>query len=378
MPSSVLYPHDTLSGDLSLTLKEVYLDGKSLSSKQIQQVFSIADIGRSSLTDWEEAQLEWILNYEEDTKAESLTDFKNRFGEIRAWLALECRPTNLRLSLKMQPSENSNEWKGTLKIDRELVSGSASVQAWLAYDMGQERIELRHRVASESYPWMIYLDPPRSFHREGGLQMHWIDFSSSEEFAWLKDYSAAFSALDLSPEIPRILLNSAIPGYQDLLTEENSGDPIRETLKTMAAANVSRGPWMAMAQQSLESLKSAGGQLEDWSAPAWQREVLQTLALILGPNQRLRDWIENDGADWIREGLTPANWTKLDVAIGDWISKRSNLATNWQKWSKAEMRAKLEDTLPESQIGLIGRIKKRLTSNRQPAANMKFEESDNG
>ena len=359
MPGAVLYPHETLSGDLQLTLNQVYLDDQLLPAGQIQQAFSIADLGRSSHTEWQTARLEWQLKFEPEKGAGRMDDFTAKYGDLRAWLALECRPTNLRVSLKLTPANENGHWAGSLLIDRENVAGSAKVQAWLAYDMKPAGIEFKHRVAAESYPWMVYLDPPRSFQREGGLQMHWVDFSKSEEMEWLKNYASAFSAIDMSPEVPRVLLNSGMAGLQELLSQEATTDPARETLRTMAATNVARGAWMALAHQAIESLKSAGGKLDDWSAPAWQREVLQTLALILGPNQRLADWLDHDGADWIREGLTPANWTKLDVAIGDWLSRRSNLATNWQKWSKAQ--AKTVEIVSEAPEGILGRIKKKFS-----------------
>lgn len=367
MAGAVLYPHETIAGDLYLSLQQVFLDDKPLPPRQIQQSFYIADLGRSAQTDWQVARLEWVLKHEPEKGAESLEHFIAKYGEIRAWLALDCRPTNLRISLKLQPAELSGQWKGNLLIDRQNVAGSAKVQAWLAYDIKQDAIEFKHRVAAESYPWMLYLDPPRSFQREGGLQMHWIDFAKSEEIEWLKDYAASFSAIDMSSEVPRILLNNGITGFHDLLTDGKTGDPMRETLRTMTATNVARGAWMALAHQSIQSLKDSGGNLDDWSAPAWQREVMQTLALILGPNQRLKDWIEADGADWIKDGLTPANWTKLDVAIGDWLAKRSNLASNWQKWSKAEAVAKSPVPENDSNMGLLGRMIKRIPKRRNQA-----------
>lgn len=365
MSGPVLYPHETLNGNLHLHLEKVFLDEQPLAAQKIKQVFSIADLGRSGEADWQLASLEWLLKYEPANGSQETADFAAKYGcEIRAWLALDCRPTNLRVSLKLMPTETSGEWKGTLVIARENVSGSAKVQAWLAYDIRNDHIEFKHRVAAETYPWMIYLDPPRSFEREGGLQMHWIDFAKSEEIEWLHDYASAFSAIDMGSEVPRILLNNGIAGLHDLLTDENPGDPIRETLRTMTATNVARGAWMALAHQSLLNFKASGGNLDDWPAPAWQREVMQILALVLGPNQRLKDWLESDGADWVREGLTPANWTRLDVAIGDWLAKRSNLSSNWQKWTKAENIARTANPHADSGTGLIGRLKKRFTTKR--------------
>jgi hypothetical protein len=364
MASTVLYPHKTMSGDLILTLDHVYLDDQILASDKIQYPFSIADIGRTGQEDWQCAKLTWTLRHEPENNDETVFDFTAQNGELRAWLAFECRPTNLRISLKLLPSDQPDLWKGTLLIDRENVAASAKVQAWLAYNLDGGGIENKSRVAAESNSWVIYLDPPRSFQRDGGMQMTWIDFSKYDELDWIKDYQAAFSAIDLSPETPRILLNSSIPGFQDLLTDEKAGDPAHETLRTMAANNVARGAWMALAHQSIRSLRKSGGVLEEWSAPAWQREVMQILALILGPNLKLSDWLENDGADWIREGLSPANWTRLDVALGDWLAKRSNLAVNWQKWSKSQTKSEVASTVTATDTtndGILKRLKNKLS-----------------
>ena len=177
MASTVLYPHKTMSGDLILTLDHVYLDDQLLASDKIQYPFSIADIGRTGQEDWQSAKLTWTLRHEPENNDETVFDFTAQNGELRAWLAFECRPTNLRISLKLLPSDQPDLWKGTLLIDRENVASSAKVQAWLAYNLDGGGIENKSRVAAESNPWVIYLDPPRSFQRDGGMQMTWIDFS---------------------------------------------------------------------------------------------------------------------------------------------------------------------------------------------------------
>ena len=91
---------------------------------------------------------------------------------------------------------------------------------------------------------------------------------------------------------------------------------------------------------------------------------MQILALILGPNLKLSDWLENDGSDWIREGLSPANWTRLDVALGDWLAKRSNLAVNWQKWSKSQTKSEVASTVTATDTtndGILKRLKNKLS-----------------
>ncbi len=358
MHGSVLYPHKTLTGDLNLILDRVHLDDQLLPSEKIQSPFNIADLGRTGDSQWQSAKMDFSLRYQPDKAKETIANFTSSHGELRAWLALECRPTNLRISLKLNRSKSDqmDQWSGTLIVDRDHVIATAIVQAWLAYDLAEPGIPFKSRVAAESSPWTIYLDPPRSFHRDGGMQMHWVDFSNYADLDWLSHYQNAFSAIDMSPETPRILLNSTISGFQEILKDETAGqDPARDTLRNMAANNVARGAWMALAHQSIQSLRKSGGELANWSAPAWQREVMEILALILGPNLKLSDWLENEGGDWIHEGLTPANWTRLDVALGDWMARRSNLAAHWQKWSKTQ--SKIDPPEAEVKKGFVDRLK---------------------
>jgi|GEM_PF-4621624 len=363
MSGAVLYPHQTLDGDLRLHLDRVFLDDRPLPADRIQREFSIADLGRDGQFDWTLARLHWTARLETDDDIAEFRRLSEEFRELRAWVALECRPTNLRMSLRLSPSEDSATWQGVMEIDRDNVAGSAKIQAWLAYDVDRDRVDQSHRVASESYQWIVYLDPPRSFVREGGLPMVWVDFKEED---WLADYGQAFSALDTSGEIPRILLNSGIPGLQDLLTGESAGDVTLDSMKILAATSVARGAWMALVHLSITSLKGSGGSLEDWPGPFWQREVLQQLAQILGPNQKLADWLKSDGADWIAHGLTPANWSRLDAAMNDWLARRSGLSVAWTKWDKQRKiskPAKPEEEDPVKQ-GILSRIVSRVAKPR--------------
>lgn len=216
---TVRFPWPTLKQELQLTIDDVRIDGAPL-----DPAFVDAEHLRVSLdetAEWRELRIAVSV----DPTTLSSVD------GARAHAVVECTPTNVRITFPLDPATGTGE----ITLDRDEIAQRFAVRVEAVAEVrgrmrnvgaGPDWTAVLDRVAAPIPPGM----PP--------FETVWIDFRDPAAPPAARGMPEAPAYMDLQGD-PRLLLNTAVDGFQHLL-HANTAQRERRRLRDLLGADVAR------------------------------------------------------------------------------------------------------------------------------------------
>lgn len=309
---SVRYPWPTFKGDWLCEISEVQSDlpdtVPSINAESFRM--SLADVG-----DWSTLSFTLTARTNENRP-------KGLDGELIGYSLLSCSSTSVRIPFPLTPRDGRpNELGGTIDISRDDVAGTATLIAEVASEYGGTR-----RVVGRSIPWTIVVEPGAAPVKPGQppISQSWIDFGAPDSPLAARQSPDAPAVLDLSGVRPMLLLNSAIPGFQDLLSSETAKLERRRT-RELLGSQIARYTLATMFRAAAVEVASENGEPVPPSDPLF-RQVCEAVADTI-PHFASTDELYQRLHDSHGKPAESAElWTHIDVAIDVLAGVPSTLA----------------------------------------------------
>ncbi|WP_370181629.1 hypothetical protein [Rhodococcus wratislaviensis] len=260
---------------------------------------SLADVG-----DW--ATLSLTLTARTDEKSPQGLD-----SELTGYALLSCTSTRIRIPFPLAArGETPNELHGTIDISRDDVAGTATLIAEIAAEYRGAP-----RIVGRSIPWTIVIEPGSAPVKPGQppISQSWIDFGALDSPLIARQSPEAPSVLDLSAAKPMLLLNSAIPGFQDLLSSETAKLERRRT-RELLGSQIARYTLATLFRAAAVEIASEDDEPVPPSDPLF-RQVCEAVADTI-PHFASTDELYHRLHDSHGKRAESAElWTHIDVAI---------------------------------------------------------------
>ena len=233
---------------------------------------------------------------QEEPPVQAILTYKSIESRYRNSINLK-RNGNYGCSLKF----NRNDWRGVIELQACLVRVTDNT------GLPEQFANKSGALLAWSEPCRILFDEPR-LPPGDYLKIIWKDFAESEE--WLRRQSDHLFALDITEEIPVIILNQGIHGaYQVLNNKSNSGRiaSIRDATFYMIIHQV----WSSLLAETLTSLSETRMGDEDNvdlvldELPGWQQGVIIDWAPKLYPEQNA-----DESLSLLISAIRQNNWSR--------------------------------------------------------------------
>lgn len=181
------------------------------------------------------------------------------------------------------------EWIGTLEVQAVLVrtSSNPDLPPDYARDLGS-------LLSWSAPPLRLLFDQPQS-PPGGNLEVTWLDFGQDE---WLKQSASQhLFALDTRGTLPRLLLNSAVPGAHAILNNNATQGP-RARVRDSTYNTIVHQVWTSLLSMALGSLFDSSDSLQGTGPDinevpeGWRRAVLLDWATYLFPEREPEDALD--------------------------------------------------------------------------------------
>lgn len=223
-----LYPWPTFREPLAVT-PQVTLNGRGVPVRAVDLSHRRIDLGQVS-EPWQTLEIDFAVTPPADTPP---------YADARAHALMSCVPTAQRISVPLRA--NNAGWRGLVRVVREEVYGSGSLEAVVtaSVQLGDEE-PVPARLIGRSEPWSITFDsqhgpPGRS---RSPMKAVWADFSAPGDGApaELSRVAQALSYCDIVPSEPVLYLNKEIAGLQALLDDSKATSRRRQVQQHLGAA----------------------------------------------------------------------------------------------------------------------------------------------
>lgn len=303
----LLYPYETLFGDVSMNVQSADMDGHELNSEQIRAIERHITVYSLEKSHWNELTIgvsvslptNEIMRYDEQAK------------DVSVILRVQCDPTSARQSLLLT-RQPEGVWKGAITLSSFAYERRAIMDAVVTVNDPE-----RHIIGT-SEPWRIdFLElkpneptPPPPSRRL--IDCEYTSFSTSE-LGYLQSNKDIAAFVDLGRQKPTIWLNSDIPGLQVVLDSATGRAATAEG--EMPANEISAKMWSAMFNAAVAKLEDTGDSdaipaaPDGWHGHALNR-ILPELYRGMSPDEARRNARnafreENAGMENMQSRLVP-------------------------------------------------------------------------
>lgn len=298
---SVRYPWPTFDGEWLCGINEIECDLPDAKPAVDSDSFrmSLAEVG-----DW--ATLSFTLTARTDEKRPKGLD-----GTLTGYALLSCSSTRIRVPFPLSPrDENPNELQGTIDISRDDLAGTATLVAEIASEYHGSP-----RIVGRSIPWTIVVEAGSAPVKPGQppISQSWIDFRAPDSPLVARQSPDAPAVLDLSAAKPMLLLNSAIPGFQDLLSSETAKLERRRT-RELLGSQIARYTLATLFRAAAVEIASEDDEPVAPSDPLFRQvceAVADTIPHFASVDELYRRLHDSHG----KRAESADLWTHIDVAI---------------------------------------------------------------
>lgn len=216
---TVRFPWPTLRQELDLRLHEVRLDGEPLAPDLVD--IEHLRIRLDEAADWDELRISVSV----DTTVLSDVD------GARAHAVVECVPTNVRIPFPLDIETGVGE----IVLDRDEISKRFSIEVEAV-----AQVRGRWRNIGAGPDWIAVIDHEAAPVPPGTppFETVWIDFRDSAAPLVARGMPEATAYMDLQGD-PRLLLNTAVDGFQHLL-HADTAKLERRRLRDLLGTDVAR------------------------------------------------------------------------------------------------------------------------------------------
>jgi hypothetical protein len=276
-----LYPYDVVVGDIKITIENVVIDGKTLSTDYINPDFRTVAFADLDTDRWDEAVIDIVVTGPE---VELRRDV---FSDTAALLQVGCGPSSARLAVSLKRDDRAlGRWTGSATLERDNWYGTAQLRATVHAKVDG----IANRTIGESQVWTISFDdaPPSPVH--GSINVQWLDFSEDAERPYLKAFRDDTHYVRLDADDPSLYLNRAFDGLEPLLVDRRRRPPGEQALHDSTVGNIASDAWGAMFFSALSSIEiNPETSLPDWPSEEWRTVVLKAMFARIYPDLGMDD-----------------------------------------------------------------------------------------
>jgi hypothetical protein len=267
---TTLFPYDTLSAPLSLTISNLRIDDVKPTVDVLVPDARLVNAYLLPSQDWSTASFNITVS---GNQAE-LEAFEKKGAEFALHLVVSCSLTNTRQTIRLQPSAAGEiRWAGKIMLDRLSYRGRSAVYGVLAGTVNGST----NRFLGQTEEWSVHFDLPAILPLEGSLPVKWLDFTSERAASHLQANQHEPFYADLTIHQPTVYLNSSIPGYQNLLSDRKGRSPLDAALHNSERVGIARAVWLQLFNASLAGITVEEDEEPTWPGVEWQRQVLKAL-----------------------------------------------------------------------------------------------------
>jgi hypothetical protein len=302
-----LYPYNVLVGDVRLSIGQVLVDGKPLSSGYINPDLLQIDFAGLESERWEQAAIEVAVSGPERELAGSKV-----WQNPDAVLQLNCGYSNTRQAAVLtQDPHVPARWTGTVEMDRDDWFGRATLRAFVHATVDGTA----HRIIGVSDDWTLSFDDLPASPVHGSIRISWVDFENDGDRPYLKKFKHDPYYLRLDPEDPSLFLNRGFEGLEALLVDRRHRPGPEKALHDSTRGNIASDVWSAMFAAALDAVEvDLETNLPDFPREAWREVVLKSLLARIYPDLSPHDALvtavatrnSGEGSGDLFERLLPA------------------------------------------------------------------------
>ena len=266
------FPHPTMAASSHLRIHQLMVDGYRPSGNLVDNESRTVDLTATGSDDWRSSTFGVVLN----APADELDTVREEASDIRAGLRIECRRTNYRSTIELEPSQTDDAvWLGEGELFRAFCAGRVDVQA----EFSGSRGDVEQLLLGQSDIWAIYVDQTEALPRRGMLRFVWIDFTGDEAPSPVQKFGNEIYYADLeNTDGPVVYLNSSIGGLHDLLADRQNRDIWEQALHDTQRQAIAAPIWMGLFVAAAAAVEKDEETGEVESPPErWQVDVLKTL-----------------------------------------------------------------------------------------------------
>ena len=270
---NILYPYDTLVGDVEIQVGDAKIDGQKLPDDCFEPDRRLVAIEAAERQRWQTAKIEIHVTAPQT----EIRSFVKRNADPRAIAVIGGSRTNARqpVTLTRDPT-NPAKWSGTATIDRPFWFGRLSLTATIVGDVDG----VSGRIIGTSEPWTIALDDVPRPPVRGNIDVTWDNFKEPKFLPELTQFASEPFFLHLDPERPVLYLNEGFIKLRALFDERRRRNRDVQVLHDQTRVNFASASWAAMFNVALAAAIEASDDEDDvteWPDSEWQKNALEIL-----------------------------------------------------------------------------------------------------
>lgn len=281
------FPYPTLAEPLILAAEGQSVDGTTppYDLLSARRTINLSELRRG----WRRVTIRLRLDLPTTGEMEVLS-------EPKVVLAVNCRATNLRIGIPMQPGVRLGSYVGDLELEPGAFAKKASLRAIVSGTVNG----VSHRYYAESDAWNIWLSAPEIPMLTGDLQVSWADFTGDDCPATIDPaFRQHAFYVDVTADPPVIYLNEGVPDLRRLFDESPRRSHVERALREAHFLSIASAGWLAMFNASLGGIGQDGDSVL-WPDVEWERQVLVTVLPKVYPDlasdDALRTAFEDDAS----------------------------------------------------------------------------------
>lgn len=269
-------PYPSLSGDISLAVRQVRLDDNPLHVSFISAQEHVVALNQVEKAAWSNARLELIVD---------LPDAELERGRAD-WLDVGChvvvaeRRTCVRRAVQLTRGVDGR-WSGSVELHRDDHVSRAELDAVVTARVGGVAGRV---IGMSTEPWTVDF-VSRTPTRQRSIATKWADFAAPEN-GYLGAYRDVPWVVDTAGIDPVVYLNSGFEGFKTLLSGSTGTRPQREAVTAQIAAE----SWIALFNTAAVRLVTDDAE-GDWPG-GWHEAVLRRLLPDVYPETTPTDALE--------------------------------------------------------------------------------------
>lgn len=284
-----LLPYDEFPGAVDLTVSGRKIDGKTRALSVVEKADRVVELRSEE----DGSSLPWTtldIDLRVDLDQITLSAFAEDDTSLTVVGQLRCPTAELRQGIRFQPTDDTRTtWTASVHLDRQWVSGTASLRAVLCASTPGRR----SRPLGHSRGWRVAFDPAQTTPTSGAIEMKWQDFSAPDAgLDFLAPYDDERFFIDVDDTNPILYLNSAHQELLDILDDRIIGGP-KKAMQDLLVSEIATKTRIGLLGAAIASVDPAD---PDWPVEQWKRNLLEEFIEALP-----LDIIPEDGPRWIAE-----------------------------------------------------------------------------
>lgn len=270
-------PYPSLSGDVSLTVRQVRLDDNPLHVSFVSAQEHVVALNQVEKAAWGNARLELVVD---------LPDAELERGRAD-WLDVGChvivaeRRTCVRRAVRLARGTDGR-WIGSVELHRDDHVSRAELDAVVTARVGGIAGRV---IGTSAEPWTVDF-VSRTPTKQRSISTKWADFAAPEN-SYLGTYRDVPWVVDTAGIDPVVYLNSGFEGFKALLSGSLGTRPQREAV----TAQIATETWIALFSAAAARLVASAEEGE-WPG-GWHEAVLRRMLPDVYPEATPTDALED-------------------------------------------------------------------------------------